>query len=132
MNNKEFLQWIFDRLVNEHGEKPCSDYMHRLQYIIENNYSEARRQSRDEFVKLIQKSPIVSNVLAANGSLEDCCIELQKDIDELTKELFRYVLIAPFKAVLPDGSVVKYICPDDLIPIRDLPPLTKCREEDPK
>lgn len=35
MTNKEFLQWIHDRLVNTYGENPNYDYMHRLREIID-------------------------------------------------------------------------------------------------
>ena len=33
--DKEHLQWIYDRLWNVHNENKCSDYMHRLETIIE-------------------------------------------------------------------------------------------------
>ena len=35
MKDKEFLQWIHDRLVEVHGENKDYDYMHRLRRIIE-------------------------------------------------------------------------------------------------
>jgi hypothetical protein len=34
MEDKEFLQWIHDRLIDVHGENPNFDYMHRLRTII--------------------------------------------------------------------------------------------------
>lgn len=34
LNDKEFLQWIYDRLLNVHGENKHYDYMHRLRAII--------------------------------------------------------------------------------------------------
>jgi len=34
MNDKEFLQWIHDRLENVHGENALVDYMHKLRAII--------------------------------------------------------------------------------------------------
>ena len=36
MNNVEFLQWIYDRLVNVHGENESYDYMHKFKAIIAN------------------------------------------------------------------------------------------------
>lgn len=36
MKDKEFLQWIHDRLVDIHGEDPDFDYMHKLKSIIDN------------------------------------------------------------------------------------------------
>ena len=34
MRDKEFLQWIHDRLEHVHGENPLYDYMHKLRAII--------------------------------------------------------------------------------------------------
>ena len=34
-NDKEFLQWIHNRMENVHGENPNFDYMHKLRSIIE-------------------------------------------------------------------------------------------------
>lgn len=36
MDDKQFLKWLKERLINVHGEDPCYDYMWRLQAIIEN------------------------------------------------------------------------------------------------
>jgi len=35
MNDKEFLQWIWDRLKFQHGENPNVDYMRNFKRIIE-------------------------------------------------------------------------------------------------
>ncbi len=40
MNDKEFLQWIHDRLENVHGESAMIDYMHKLRAIINATDSE--------------------------------------------------------------------------------------------
>lgn len=34
MKDKEFLQWIHDRLMNKHGEDRNYDYMYKLRAII--------------------------------------------------------------------------------------------------
>jgi len=34
MSDKEFLQWIHDRLQFQHGDHPYADYMHKLRAII--------------------------------------------------------------------------------------------------
>lgn len=36
MNDKDFLQWIHDRLVHVYGENPDFDYMHKFRSIIDN------------------------------------------------------------------------------------------------
>jgi hypothetical protein len=35
MKDKEFLQWIHDRLVNRYGESPNTDFVLRLQEIVD-------------------------------------------------------------------------------------------------
>lgn len=34
MTDKQFLQWVHDRLKNVHGENENVDYMHKLRAII--------------------------------------------------------------------------------------------------
>lgn len=34
MKDKQFLIWLHERLVEEHGESPIVDYMHKLRAII--------------------------------------------------------------------------------------------------
>jgi len=36
MNDRAFLIWIHQRLVEQHNESPLFDYMHRLRAIIAN------------------------------------------------------------------------------------------------
>ena len=35
MKDKEFLEWLYERLVTVHGENPRYDYMYKLGNIIE-------------------------------------------------------------------------------------------------
>lgn len=35
MKDKEFLEWIYQRLQYVHNENPLTDYMHKLKAIIE-------------------------------------------------------------------------------------------------
>lgn len=35
MTNKEFLQWIHDRMINVHNENENCDYMHKLRKLID-------------------------------------------------------------------------------------------------
>jgi len=34
MNDREFLMWLHERLVDVHGDNPLMDYMHKLRAII--------------------------------------------------------------------------------------------------
>lgn len=36
MTDKEFLEWIYARLVHHHNENPLYDYMHKLKAITDN------------------------------------------------------------------------------------------------
>lgn len=36
MTNKEFLEWIYERLLHVHKENPLMDYMHKLRAIVDN------------------------------------------------------------------------------------------------
>ncbi len=46
MNDKDFLQWIHDRLINRHGEHELSDYMIKLRNIIAGMNPEATTLSQ--------------------------------------------------------------------------------------
>ena len=35
VGDKEFLEWVYDRLVNMHGENPSVDYMQKLQEFVD-------------------------------------------------------------------------------------------------
>ena len=37
IHRKEFLEWIYERLINIHKENPNIDYMRRLRKIIRND-----------------------------------------------------------------------------------------------
>lgn len=65
MGNKEFLTWVYYRLVEVHGENPNFDYMHKLHKVIEDvedlekdlyslkaDYSQHLDQLRDRVVLL--------------------------------------------------------------------------------
>ena len=45
MKDKEFLQWIHDRLQHQHGENPYVDYMHKLRAIIKETNPEQVTQN---------------------------------------------------------------------------------------
>ena len=63
MNDRDFLIWLHERLVNIHGENDCYGFMHRLRNIIANTPA-------------AQKSPaVVSNSLT----------DLKKHINEKEK-----------------------------------------------
>jgi len=36
LTDKQFLEWIYERLVHVHKESPNYDYMHRLKEIVNN------------------------------------------------------------------------------------------------
>ena len=47
MNDKEFLQWIHDRIVHRYGENKNMDFMHRLRKIITTTGNNITTESAD-------------------------------------------------------------------------------------
>jgi hypothetical protein len=67
-----------------------------------------------EYIKLT--NTIVAQTLDAGGSLEDCIVVLDAKIGLLEARLLTVLAIAPKKYRLPDGRVVVWHCPDELVP----------------
>jgi hypothetical protein len=65
---------------------------------------------------LRQRNAIVAAVLASGGTAEDACVLLANQVNALIDEVTRLQLIAPRKVRLPDGRVVVWRCPDELVP----------------
>lgn len=79
MSEKEFLQWIYDRLVNAHNENELYDYMHKFKEIIntravpdvpelvryriwfDSNYNEIVDEEEDgEYVRYSQAAKVIA------------------------------------------------------------------------
>jgi len=58
----------------------------------------------------------VAKVLDGGGTLEDVIVALVKQKHELAEKCMRYVLIAPKKIKMADGSYRIWRCPDELVP----------------
>lgn len=56
MNDKEFLKWVHDRIVNVYGESPNVDFLIRLREITESKFKE--KVVIDES-KLIKVEPVM-------------------------------------------------------------------------
>jgi len=75
MTDLDFLGWIYERLVNVHGESPNRDYMHRLRRIIDGK-TDAQSKLRNELLAVMwrysQESDvsILETVKAAHGAAE--------------------------------------------------------------
>ena len=78
MKDKEFLQWVHDRLVTVHNESPNIDYMLRFREIIKDRYNqdfcseenEAKRRNRFKvFTKLNPER--INNVIKNNPEPEE-------------------------------------------------------------
>ena len=50
MNDKEFLEWLIDRLVHVYGESPNMDFIHRLRKI---SHQLPQKESDWKYVKPI-------------------------------------------------------------------------------
>lgn len=50
MTDKQFLEWLRDRLVNVYKESPCVDFVHRLNSIIE---KQAKREEIKDYEEVV-------------------------------------------------------------------------------
>ncbi len=55
MNDKEFLQWIHDRLIEVHCENPNADFMYKLRLVIEET-------SEEPLVAIGMNAPTIESV----------------------------------------------------------------------
>lgn len=71
MNDKEFLQWIYDRLVMRHKEDERKDYMMRFRNII-NEVSTAMvdKKRLEDLLKYAYKY-VVGDIRATTNDLQD-------------------------------------------------------------
>ena len=70
--------------------------------------------------RLRMDNPIVSAILRAGGTPEDCCVALAHALEQTAEKAMRYMLIAPRKYRLPEGKVMIWRCPDELVPETDM------------
>jgi hypothetical protein len=75
---------------------------------------------RSEWENIRKNNPIVSKILRAGGTPEDCCVVLARALEQTAEKAIRYMAIAPRKYRLQDGKVMIWRCPDELIPETDM------------
>jgi len=60
MKDKQFLMWLYVRLVEVHGESPMLDYMHKLRAIIsstpESQFTPNGAENRVDFESIIDNT----------------------------------------------------------------------------
>ena len=81
-------------------------------------------------------NPIVRHIMKAGGTAEDCAVALSVANDRLVDRVMllegivdRVMLlegIAPRKIKLPDGRIMIWHCPDELVPEHDMSNITVC------
>ena len=64
-----------------------------------------------------QTSPVVEHVLRAGGTLEDAVCALVNGQTALTNRLIELEGLAPRKIKMPDGRVLIWRCPEELVPL---------------
>lgn len=70
------------------------------------------------FFQALRSEPIVNRILRSeNGSFEDCILALANDRKRLLKRIEELESIAPKKIQAPDGTVMIWRCPDELVPL---------------
>lgn len=76
--------------------------------------------SGSTFDHLRLHNPIVAQIMRAGGTAEDCAVALAVYNDKLVERLMTLEGIAPRKIKLPDGRVMVWRCPDELVPMTDM------------
>lgn len=68
-----------------------------------------------KFEDLRFNNVIVYRTLRSGGTVEDCCINLAAQVEEITKRLMEIEAIAPRIVKLEDGTELIYRAPADLV-----------------
>jgi len=68
------------------------------------------------FLHLRRNNAIVARIMDAGGTAEDCAVALSVENDRLADRVMALDSIAPRKIKLPDGRVLIWRCPDELVP----------------
>jgi hypothetical protein len=68
------------------------------------------------FDEVYHREPIVNCILRNGGSMEDVVVALAGERNAIIKRLEGAESIAPKKIRLPDGKVMIWRCPDELVP----------------
>jgi len=72
------------------------------------------------FQHLRLHNPIVAHIMRAGGTAEDCAVALAVQIDRLVDRLTTLEGISPRRIKLPDGRVMVWRCPDELVSETDM------------
>ncbi len=87
---------------------------------IKNSYTELSGATVSAFDHLRMYNHIVAQIIRAGGTAEDCAVALSVANDELIDRIMLLEGIAPRKYRLPDGRVMVWRCPDELVPETDI------------
>ncbi len=69
--------------------------------------------------RLRMDNPIVAGILRSGGTPQDCCVALAQALEQTANKAMQYMMIAPRRMRLPDGRVMIWRCPDELVPETD-------------
>ena len=72
------------------------------------------------FDEVIRRNSVVYHIMKYGGTAEDCVVALFEHNEMLQEEIIKLQLIAPEKLKFPDGQVMIYRCPDEMVPEREI------------
>jgi len=72
------------------------------------------------FDHLRLNNQLVAQIMKAGGTAEDCAVALSVANDRLLDRVMLLEGIAPRRYKMPDGRVMVWHCPDNLVPETDL------------
>lgn len=88
MNSIKHLEWIYDRLVEAHGENPNYDYMHKFKSIIEeNNLREAYLLDAVHELAELKVKPLTDNLKTILENNREYLFDIQDFIDGMHKSI---------------------------------------------
>lgn len=89
--------------------------------------------TKKPFAEVARHNAIVHEILSAGGTLEDVVVALDRCYRDALRECGRMRMLCPTRMKLPDGKIVVWRCPEDLIPLTDLSQVMEpeCDEQEP-
>jgi len=78
----------------------------------------------EDFARVCCVDPTVARMMRHGNSLEEIIVQLARDKWTLMRRLQTLANIAPRKIRMPDGRVVVWHCPDDLVPETECGPFS--------
>lgn len=75
----------------------------------------------ETFQDVMLNDPTVNRIMKSGGTESACVVELANEKQRLMARIIELDSIAPKKYKTPDGRVMVWNCPEDLVPVTEIP-----------